>query len=191
MSSAGEDETLREARSLLDFHFFPGSDTDERHRGEAFLENAIRLVVFDTHLAIEELLRSRVFDALAEHSTLSHGRRVDYVKDLASRQVLDLALQLGLVDMTLYRKLRELNSLRNKAAHHWQLDEPIKQRSGESADEDQLSWQGKPLTPDVLRSDFTRTYGAIYRAMYRAWLDGHNTQSGSHDTPAPETHDES
>lgn len=169
-----EPDAVREARSLLDFRFFPGSDTEDRYRrADAFRENAIRLVVFDTHLAIDELLRSLVYDALARESALGAERRAGYVKDLASRQALDLALQLGVIGVSLYKKLRDLNSLRNRAAHHWDLDEPISHRSGGTTGEHPLTWKGRQLSPTLVRTDFSREFGEIYRSLYRRWTDAH------------------
>jgi hypothetical protein len=45
----------REGRELLDAFYFPD---DEDGRAKEFRENAIRLIVFDLHLAIEDLLKS-------------------------------------------------------------------------------------------------------------------------------------
>jgi len=175
--SQSEPPSADDALGLLELHFFAGSEPDERQRrSEAFLENAIRLVVLDTQLAIDELLRSHVFDALASHSELSVERRVTYVKELTSRQVLDLAVQLGITGMARYRKLRDLNALRNNAAHHWQLDEPLRHRSGAAAQEHPLTWEGRRLTPETVRTRFTRVYGAIYEDLFQAWMDAHHAE---------------
>jgi hypothetical protein len=172
--TTGEPESVTEARALLDFHFFPAGEGDDEYlRADAFRENAIRLVVFDTHLAIDELLRSLVFDALAEQSSIGSERRVGYVQDLASRQALDLALQLGVVSVSLYKKLRDLNTLRNRAAHHWELDQPMTHRSGGATRQHPLTWKGRRLTPELVRTGFSRVYGEIYSVLLERWRDSH------------------
>src|SRR5579863_5316075 len=131
-----EPEAVRDALQLLDYHV-SGSDNEEHARAALLRENVIRLIVFDMHLAIEELVRSQVFAALAPRSSLAREQTIAYVKDLTSRQVLDLAVELGVIDGTRYERLRELNGLRNKAAHHWDLNRRI--RRGEPAEPDPLA----------------------------------------------------
>ena len=71
---SGEDadppHSVEEGLALLDSHFFGREDPDEKYlRADSFRENVIRLIVFDMHLAIEELLRALVFDALSARSS--------------------------------------------------------------------------------------------------------------------------
>jgi hypothetical protein len=169
-----EPEGVKEALALLDFHFFPSDDESEKHlRADAFRENVIRLIVFDMHLAIEELLRSHVFDALSARSEVKSEHRISYVKGLASRQVLELAAQLGVIDSEVYGRLLALNALRNQAAHHWQLDEPITRRSGGASEQYPLTWEGQRLTPGIVKADFSTVYGEIYVALFESWLAAH------------------
>jgi hypothetical protein len=170
-----EPEAVRDALQLLDYHVSAaGSDNEEHARASLLRENVIRLIVFDMHLAIEELLRSQVFDALAPRSSLARQRTVAYVKDLTSRQVLDLAVELGVIDGRRYERLRELNGLRNKAAHHWDLSR--RTRPGEPAEPDPLAWEGRPLTPEAVRKEFLPAYREIYASMLSAWTAAHRDE---------------
>ena len=168
-----EPESVKEGLELLRGHFFAPDEGYDR--ADAFRENAIRLVVFDMHLAIEELLRSHVFDAL-QASSSQKAETVDYVKGLSSRQVLDLSAQLGVIDSPLYDRLRELNTLRNKAAHHWALEEPIKHRSGADTGTFGLVWKGARLTPDVVTGPFSELYGGIYTSLFESWVGTHGDE---------------
>jgi hypothetical protein len=173
--SPSEPEAVRDALLLLDFHFSGAPSHKEEHTRAAVLrENVIRLIVFDMHLAIEELVRSRVFDALAPRSSLPREQTTAYVKDLTSRQVLDLAVELGVIDGTRYERLRELNGLRNKAAHHWDLNRRIPR--GDRPEPDPLSWEGRPLTPEAVRTDFLPAYREIYVSMLSAWTEAHRDE---------------
>jgi hypothetical protein len=166
-------ESVREGLALLEYHFFPGQDPAEKYlRADSFRENVIRLIVFDMHLAIEELLRAQIHDTLAR-SSASKGDTDGYVRALSSRQALDLAAQLGVVDAAEYKHLRELNSLRNRAAHHWQLDEPLRHRSGPAPEPYLLRWNDARLTPKVVEGEFLEVYGAIYVRLLGEWRRAH------------------
>lgn len=175
MTDAGANppRSVEEGIALLDFHFFGSEDPDERYlRADSFRENVIRLIVFDMHLAIEELLRALVFDALSARSS-RRGETVAYVKGLSSRQTLDLSAQLGVIDDDAYERLRELNALRNRAAHHWAPDEPLQHRSGDTGEAYLLRWNGDSLTPAVVKREFLSTYGTIYAALLARWRAAH------------------
>jgi hypothetical protein len=69
----------REGRELLDAFYFPD---DEDGRAKEFRENAIRLIVFDLHLAIEDLLKFFLHARIAEESVLEDSADIAYVKRL-------------------------------------------------------------------------------------------------------------
>jgi hypothetical protein len=166
-------ESVSEGLALLDHHFFASDDPGERYlRADSFKENVIRLIVFDMHLAIEELLRAHIYDALSRRSQRGDDT-VDYVKGLPSRAALELAAQLGAIDATVYERLRELNSLRNRAAHHWELGEPLRHRTGALGASYVLSWSGRPLTPELVKGEFLAVYGSIYDALLGTWQVAH------------------
>ncbi|HEY2200812.1 MAG TPA: hypothetical protein VGH56_02910 [Solirubrobacteraceae bacterium] len=162
---------MSEGIALLDHHFFASGDPGARYlRADSFRENVIRLIVFDMHLAIEELLRAHIYDTLS-HRSERQDETVDYVKGLGSRAALELAAQLGVIDAEVYASLRHLNSLRNRAAHHWDLGEPLRHRSGTAG---QLTWDGRPLTPEVVKDEFLSLYGAIYTSLLARWRAAHS-----------------
>jgi len=170
-------ESVEEGLALLDYHFFPGDDPAGKYlRAESFKDNVVRLIVFDMHLAIEELLRAHVFDVLSRRSQ-RRGETAHYVEGLSSRQALDLAAQLGVVGGALYTRLRDLNRLRNGAAHHREVDDPLRRRSGARSEHDLLSWDGGELTPDRVKSEFLPVYGDIYAELLRRWCEAHPEQA--------------
>jgi hypothetical protein len=172
-------ESVEEGLALLDYHFFPGDDPAGKYlRGEAFKDNVVRLIVFDMHLSIEELLRAHVFDVLSQRSR-RRGETAHYVEGLSSRQALDLAAQLGVVGGAVYERLRDLNRLRNGAAHHRVLDDPLRHRSGAGSEHDLLSWYGGALTPDRVKSEFLSVYGDIYAALLKRWCEAHPEQAAA------------
>jgi hypothetical protein len=176
--SAEEPRSVEEGLALLDFHFFASEDPSEKYlRADSFRENVIRLIVFDMHLAIEELLRALVFDALSAQSA-RRTETVGYVKGLSSRQALDLSVQLGVIGDDAYERLRELNALRNRAAHHWAPDEPLHHRSGDTGEAYVLRWNGDRLTPAVVKDEFLTAYGTIYAALLGRWRAAHE-QAGA------------
>jgi hypothetical protein len=177
--AAHRPESVEEGVALLDYHFFAGADPAGKYlRAESFKENVIRLIVFDMHLAVEELLRAHVFDALSQRSQ-RRGETVRYVEGLSSRQALDLAAQLGVIDGATYGRLRDLNRLRNRAAHHWQLDDPLRHRSGAGGEHDRLSWDGGELTADRVKSEFLPVYGDIYAELLKSWRQAHPEHHGN------------
>jgi hypothetical protein len=177
VDGAERPESVEEGLALLDYHFFPGEDPAAKYlRGESFKDNVIRLIVFDMHLAIEELLRSHVFDALSQRST-RRGETARYVEGLSSRQALDLAVQLGVIDGGVHGRLRDLNRLRNGAAHHREVDDPLRHRPGAPADHDLLRWEGGALTPDRVKCEFLSVYGDIYVELLASWREAHPEQA--------------
>ncbi len=173
MSGDARPESVSEGLALLEHHFFASGDPGEKYlRADSFRENVIRLIVFDLHLAIEELLRAHIYDELSRRSQ-RRDETVDYVKGLSSRAALELAAQLGAIDAHLYERLRELNSLRNRAAHHWEPGAPLGHRSGAPGAPYLLSWGGRPLTPDLVKGEFLSVYGSIYDALLESWHAAH------------------
>jgi hypothetical protein len=176
--AAQRPESVEEGLALLDYHFFPGDDPAGRYlRAESFKDNVVRLIVFDMHLAIEELLRAHVFDVLSQRSQ-RRGETAHYVEGLSSRQALDLAAQLGVVGGAVYARLRDLNRLRNGAAHHREVDDPLRHRSGSASAHDLLSWDGGELTPDRVKAEFLSVYGDIYAELLKSWREAHPEQAG-------------
>jgi hypothetical protein len=165
-------ESVSEGLALLDHHFFASDAPGEKYlRADSFRESVIRLIVFDMHLAIEEPLRAHIYDVLAPRSERK-DETVAYVKGLPSRAALELAAQLGVIESAVHESLRRLNSLRNRAAHHWDLGEPLGHHSEKAGP---LSWNGQPLTAEAVKDGFLREYGGIYAALLASWRAAHET----------------
>lgn len=164
-----EPPEVREGREVLDDFYFPYDG--EYDRAMAFRENAIRLVVFDMHLAIEDLLKFFLHARIAEESVLDDAADISYVKQLPSRQAIDLSARLGVIDGELHDALVELNILRNRAGHTWALDEPEMGPTGPKPGAFLLRWKGQRLTPTLLKDEFLPLYGRIYGGLFGAYLE--------------------
>jgi hypothetical protein len=161
-----EPQAVREGRELLDLHFFPQEGEDRYSRAEEFRENAIRLVVFDMQLAIEELLKAAIHRRITEHSVLGPDLDVGYVKRMNGREAIDLAARLGVIGAERHQELLELNGLRNRAGHSWVLDEPELGSKGPKTGTYPLRWKGGRLTPERVREEFLPHYGDLYVRMF-------------------------
>ncbi len=164
-------QAVREGRELLDLHFFPDTGEDRYLRAEDFRENAIRLIVFDLHLAIEDLLKSALYERIAEHSVLDADQDIAYVKAMNSRDLIDLSARLGVISAKRHGELVELNGLRNRAGHTWALDVPELGPNGPKPGSYALRWKGGRLTPKRVREDLLPVYGGIYLELYLAYLN--------------------
>lgn len=170
MTSASDHEpdAVREGRELLDAFYFPD---DKKERATEFRENTIRLIVFDLHLAIEDLLKFFLHARIAQDSALEDSADIGYVKQLPSRQAIDLAARLGVIDKDFHGNLVELNTLRNRAGHTWALDEPEMGPDGPKPGAFPLRWKGRRLTPELVKDEFLPLYGRIYERLFAAYLD--------------------
>ena len=81
-----EPQAVREGRELLDAHFFPEGSDSPAARAVDFRENAIRLIILDYHLSIEELLKWILHRRVAADSVLDASADIEYVKGMRSRK---------------------------------------------------------------------------------------------------------
>jgi hypothetical protein len=177
----GEPQPVREGRELLDLHFFPLDDQDRYARADDFRENAMRLIVFDMQLAIEELLKAALHRRIAERSVLDPDLDTKYVQRMNGGDALDLAARLGVIDAERRGELVELNSLRNRAGHRWVLDEPELGPKGPKPGVYPLRWKGGRLTPERVRDEFLPLYGELYVQMFVEHLDATDNEAASED----------
>jgi hypothetical protein len=173
--SEEEPQAVREGRELLDLNFFPNTGEDRYLRAEDFRENAIRLIIFDLHLAIEDLLKSALYERIAEHSVLDADNDIAYVKAMKSGELIDLSARLGVISIERHGELVELNGLRNRVGHTWALDVPELGPKGPKRGRYALRWKGGRLTPKRVRKDLLPLYGGIYLDLYLSYLDRSDT----------------
>jgi uncharacterized protein YutE (UPF0331/DUF86 family) len=176
-----EPQAVGEGRELLDLNFFPSEGKDRYSRAEEFRENAIRLIVFDLQLAIEELLKAAIHRRIAEHSVLDPDRDIEYVKGMNGSAAIDLAARLGVIDAERHQELVELNGLRNRAGHRWVLDEPELGPKGPKPGSYPLRWKGGRLTPKRVREQFLPHYSDLYLRMYMEHIEATDVEAGSED----------
>jgi len=170
-------ESVREGRDLLD-HFYGFSREDDPDRylmQDEFRQDVYRIIVFQLHLAIEELVRYFVFEKLTsppDPGTFTHKENVQFVKDLEALQLLDLAARLHVLSPLGYKELVKLITIRNKCAHHWQLHSfSVKQmiQAEETTEEivPNIPFNGRNLlTPEVMKDGFLPLYSGLYLELW-------------------------
>lgn len=170
-------EPVREGRDLLDYFygFSREEDPDRYLQQESFRQDVYRLIVIQFHLSIEELVRSFVFEKLTsppDPGTFTYEKDVEFVSNLNSRHLLDLAARLHVLTKLGYEELTKLNAIRNKCSHHWMLHsfstkEQIKANNEPGDVDPKIDFNGKNLlTPEVAKDEFIPLYGDIYLELY-------------------------
>lgn len=166
---------IREGRELLD-HFYGFSRKDDPDRyllQNEFRQDAYRIIVIEMHLAIEELVRSFLFEKLTvepDPGTFTSKENVKFVVGLHTWHLLELAGRLHVLSKLGYEELTRLNAIRNKCSHHWELHsftvaEKLKNQSREVVPN--IDFNGKNLlTLDVMRDEFIPHYGNIYLELW-------------------------
>lgn len=173
----GVPEPIREGRDLLDFFygFSEEDDPDRYSQQDAFRQDVYRLIVFQLHLAIEELVRSFVFEKVTfppDPGTFTHEENVAFVQNLNTRPLLELAARLHILTKNGYEELVKLNAIRNKCAHNWSLHafsvrEKIKDAAESAEVEPHIEFNGKNLlTPAVMKDEFIPLYANIYLELF-------------------------
>jgi hypothetical protein len=170
-------QPVREGRDLLDYFYgFSREDDPDRYSMQnEFRQDVYRLIVIQFHLAIEDLVRSFVFErvtSLPDPGTFTYEKNVEFVNNLNSRQLLELAARLHVLTKLGYDELTKLNAIRNKCSHHWMLHsfstkEMIK-ANDEAGDVDpRIEFNGKNLlTPQAVKDEFLPLYGDIYVELW-------------------------
>lgn len=173
----GVPNPVQEGRDLLDYFYgFSRADDPDRYLlQDEFRQDVYRIIVFQLQLAIEELVRSFVFEKLTippDPDTFTHKENVQFVKDLEALPVLDLAARLHILSTLGYKELVKLNTIRNKCAHHWQLHSfSVRQmiRAEETTEEivPEIPFNGRNLlTPEVMKEEFLPLYGGLYVELW-------------------------
>jgi hypothetical protein len=164
-----EPAAIVQARALLDDYFAVG---EEHVRPVDYREGALRLVVIDMHLAIEDLLKFFLFGRLCEGSSFTNRENERYVRQLKSRQTIDLSARLGVIDKPLHAELVALNETRNHAGHIWSLNEyKMVTAGGRKRRRYPLVWKGKRLTMTLMQAEFLPWYGDIYTSLFSAYIE--------------------
>jgi len=170
-------EPVQEGRDLLDYFygFSQEDDLDRYLQQENFRQDVYRLIVMNFHLSIEELVRSFVFERLTsppDPGTFTYEKNVEFVYNLNSRQLLDLAARLHVLTKLGYDELVKLNAIRNKCSHHWMLHsftvkEKIKANVEPGDIAPQIDFNGQNLlTPEVVKDQFIPLYASIYLELW-------------------------
>ena len=178
MPSADEvPEPVQEARDLLDYFYgFSREDDPDRYvQQDQFRQDAYRLIVIQYHLSIEDLVRSFVFERVTsppDPGTFSYEKNVEFVYNLNSRQLLELAARLHVLTKLGYEELVKLNAVRNKCSHNWALHaftvkEKIKMNDEQDGAVPHIDFNKKNLlTPGVMKDEFIPLYSGIYLELW-------------------------
>jgi len=178
MSSVSEvPNPVREGRDLLDYYygFSREGDPDRYLLKEEFRQDVYRLIVIQLHLAIEELVRSFVFEKLTsppDLGTFTYESNVEFVHNLNYRQILELAARIHVLTKPGYDEIAKLNTIRNKCSHNWALHsfnvkEKIRIQDGPGEIVPRIDFNGTNLlTPSVMKDEFLPLYGDIYLELF-------------------------
>src|ERR1039458_7026036 len=181
-------EPVREGRDLLDYFcgFSRQDDPDRYSMQDAFRQDAYRLIVIQFHLSVEQLVRSFVFEKLPsppDPGTFTDEKNVEFVDNLSSRQLLELAARLHVLSKLGYFELTKLNVIRNRCSHNWMLHsfgtkERIRANEEPGDIDPKIDFDGKNLlTPEVAKDEFILLYGDIYLELWCVYNgvdhDGH------------------
>jgi len=140
-------------------------------------DDIVRSIVLQLHTAIEELMTEGLFDWVlgTKHMKSSRKRRTTRRGQALGRMVgrlgfdakLDFAVVTELFRPKLVERLRELNRVRNKCAHHWILDAPNRPRSKVKGKRPRLlTWGGRDLHNVKVLKEFIRDFGHVYFLIF-------------------------
>jgi len=119
---------------------------------------------------IEDLVRSFVFERLTsppDPGTFTYEKNVEFIYNLNSRQLLDLAARLHVLTKLGYDEIVKLNAIRNKCSHHWMLHSFTVKEKKKANDEPgdivpHIDFNGQNLlTPEVVKDEFIPLYASI------------------------------
>jgi hypothetical protein len=138
-------------------------------------DDIVRCTVLQLHTAMEVaavLLGVSYMDR--KRASRTKSRYVDELMQGGRAMGFDakvtLAQSLGLLNKTQAKKLRELNSMRNKCSHNWLLRANVrKKRLPADPKPPLLSFRGKDLHSIPVLKDFSGEFGAIYAKL---WVKG-------------------
>ena len=156
------------------------SDNDDRLRYENlknYRVEVMRSFIMYMHLAIEDLLRALLFDFIKKQNrNLTRKATIKFTREITSAELVRWCGRLNLITRTVYRRLLDLNSIRNRCAHNWLLDIPRLQNVGTRGRRRRkripvVMYENRNLlNRDVLLNTFCRIYGKIYTDMLaRVW----------------------
>jgi len=163
---------LREGYDLLNYFYKLDEEELSRIQQSSFRDDIFRLVILHFHLAIEELLKSFIFQKLPNRRTLTAKQNIKYVEELSSKNAIELAARLGIINKNGYEALIELNTIRNKCSHHWVLNAytlakkpSFKQKQRER--KYRIEFQGKSLLNlNVMKNEFMPLYSDLYLELF-------------------------
>jgi len=173
----------REIREIED-EFYSGQDIDLENR--LFLlkvkrDLTVRGIVMELHLALDDLLNVWIGSFLCR----SRGRQLQRIwkrrrglargvdeliegeRSIGFRHKVVLLKAAGLLNNPLYKKLLELNRLRNRCSHSWLLDYVIRKGVKRGKPKKHLlEFRGRNLYQVAVMKDFIREYSTLYYHPY-------------------------
>jgi hypothetical protein len=163
------------ARIEKSFFTAEENDLDQRHfELERKRGHLLRGMILELHLSIEDIITGAIGNALLRGHPIRSpvGQTIrDLLQDersLGFLHKLMLARSLGIVKRTEFNDLIELNSVRNRCSHNWQLNRLIRRRLKPSKPKKPLlRWRGKNLYETDAFLDFS---GYFTRHYLRLWL---------------------
>jgi plasmid replication initiation protein len=145
-------------------------------------DDMVRAAVLQIHTQIDDYLTQVILYCVLNITDTKYKHRLRGDKARAFRRLLygggsigfdtklNLAVGLGLVSEGLRKKLMELNTLRNKCSHNWQLRKVV--RRGKKPTQKKpplLLFRERNLHDVAVLKDFVGEYVAIYLRLYLRW----------------------
>ncbi len=169
---------IKEAYNLLNY-FYNLDDTEYPSlQADTFRDDVFRLVIIHLHLAIEELVKSFIYQNLPSKRTLTTKQNIEYVQQLTSKQAIDLAARLGIINKKGLELLLGLNIIRNKCSHNWMLNgytiskKPAIAKGIKRRRVYRITFNKKNLMDyEVMKNEFIPLYGDLYLELFANRFD--------------------
>ena len=177
-------KALQDVEKIQSF-LHPLSDPDPKQnlfQARSRREDAVRTTVLHMSLAIEDLLDSLFWRALAGHDPNSRKRRSKKegipreLDDLLSsgrmgfESKIKLARILRIVTKEQSSRLDALRTLRNRCAHRWVLNVIRKRGNKNRGTKRLLEYEGRNLFELNVLEEFMKVYSGIYLKMFLKYL---------------------
>lgn len=173
------DRLTKEIERLVSALYNTSAD-DDRLRYEnlkTYRVEAMRSFILYLHLAIEDLLRALLFDFIKKQNrALTRKATIKITREMTSAELVHWCGRFKLITTPVYRRLLDLNGIRNRCAHNWVLDIPRFQNVGPRGRRRRkrisvVIYENRNLlNRHVFLNSFCRIYGKIYTDILgRVW----------------------
>ena len=168
---------LKREIEKIDRFFYPDSDDEHRlWRLQLKRDDMVRALVLQLHTSIEDLLNIRIMNRILvgqnrktarNNAARSLRKLLEGAGSIGFERKLNLAVAIGLINLTTERRLAELNRLRNRCSHNWRLN--VRLRRGRKPKDKKLPllrYQGHDLHKAEVLQQFGTEYANLHAMLY-------------------------